>query len=158
TFPAPQCIGRRNYTPFLAFLLAAVLSAIYSISFSAWHIWRRSVLDPDGWSTHWDTIGAFVVCILSFGLLVPVGGLASYHARLVWTNRTTIEMLRPLASRSASIDPATGAPLPGNLWAHSTPWANCVAGACRPMQYESAIMRREWAGRDAREEAGKAER
>ncbi|GAA6026662.1 hypothetical protein JCM10207_000506, partial [Rhodosporidiobolus poonsookiae] len=37
-----NCIGRRNYTPFLAFLLAAVLSAIYSISFSAWHIWRRS--------------------------------------------------------------------------------------------------------------------
>ncbi|GAA5988481.1 hypothetical protein JCM11641_007165 [Rhodosporidiobolus odoratus] len=120
-----HCIGRLNYLPFLSFLLSAVLAGFYSIAFSAWHIWRASTLFTH-WSTRWDTIGAFVVIILSFGLLVPVLGLAGYHARLVLSNRTTVEMLRPAALRSA-LNPATGDSLPGNPWALSSPWKNCIS-------------------------------
>ncbi|GAA5918535.1 hypothetical protein JCM6882_009760, partial [Rhodosporidiobolus microsporus] len=87
-----NCIGRRNYLPFLSFLASALLSGIYSLCFSAWHVSRTADLDPAGWTGRWDAIGAIVVAVLSFGLLVPVAGLASYHARLVWTNRTTVEM------------------------------------------------------------------
>ncbi|GAA5964578.1 hypothetical protein JCM21900_001905, partial [Sporobolomyces salmonicolor] len=90
-----RCIGRRNYTSFVAFLVSAILCAIYAIVFSSWHIWRRHDLSSttgSSWASKWDTVGSFVVAIISFGLLVPVAGLASYHAKLLWTNRTTIEM------------------------------------------------------------------
>ncbi|BGP20486.1 hypothetical protein JCM10213v2_008647 [Rhodosporidiobolus nylandii] len=99
-----NCIGRLNYLPFLSFLLSAVLCSIYSIVFSAWHIYRTTTLphppsNPSSSSIqwNWETIGALVVAILAFGLLVPVGGLAAYHARLVWSNRTTVEMYEHLS-------------------------------------------------------------
>ncbi|GAA5905970.1 hypothetical protein JCM5296_001304 [Sporobolomyces johnsonii] len=151
-----NCIGRRNYTSFIAFLLSAIFCAIYAIVFSSWHIWRRHDLSSTtggSWASKWDTVGSFVVAIVSFGLLVPVAGLASYHAKLLWTNRTTIEMLRPKADRGSGIDPATGQPV-GNLWALSSPWRNMFALLCRPMEVESWIEPRAWAGRDAREEVG----
>ncbi|GAA5947900.1 hypothetical protein JCM10213_007643, partial [Rhodosporidiobolus nylandii] len=131
-----NCIGRLNYLPFLSFLLSAVLCSIYSIVFSAWHIYRTTTLphppsNPSSSSIqwNWETIGALVVAILAFGLLVPVGGLAAYHARLVWSNRTTVEMLRPPALR-ASLSPTTGSIIDPNPWALSSRWANVVAVSC----------------------------
>lgn len=87
-----QCIGRRNYVPFIAFLVSAVLNAVYAMSFSAWHIHRRSELGSD-WARRWDVIGSFVVAVLAFAFFVPIAGLLGYHVRLLCSNRTTIEMV-----------------------------------------------------------------
>lgn len=87
-----QCIGQRNYLSFIAFLLSAVVAGLYSLGFSAYHISQRASASQ---LRQWDTIGAIVVLVATFAFLVPVGGLAAYHAQLVWTNRTTIEMVRP---------------------------------------------------------------
>lgn len=176
-----QCIGRRNYLPFLAFLAASLVSGSYALAFSAWHIYRRSTLEPAaGWAARWDTVGSFVVIGLTTACLVPLAGLAGYHARLCLTNRTTIEMvrlrlvprmsilafsqkgeadtsslaqLRPAASRAA-LSPLTSEPVLANPWALSSAWRNFVFVACTPGAVagrESWIDARGWAGRDARE-------
>ncbi|GJN94078.1 hypothetical protein Rhopal_007142-T1 [Rhodotorula paludigena] len=148
------CIGRRNYLPFLAFLAASLVSGCYALAFSAWHIYRRSTLEPTaGWAARWDTVGSFVVIGLTTACLVPLAGLAAYHARLCLTNRTTIEMLRPAASRAA-LSPLTSEPVLSNPWALSSAWRNFVFVACTPGAVagrESWIDARGWAGRDARE-------
>ncbi|GAA6009423.1 uncharacterized protein JCM10292_004287 [Rhodotorula paludigena] len=149
-----NCIGRRNYLPFLAFLAASLVSGSYALAFSAWHIYRRSTLEPTaGWAARWDTVGSFVVIGLTTACLVPLAGLAGYHARLCLTNRTTIEMLRPAASR-AVLSPLTSEPVLSNPWALSSAWRNFVFVACTPGAVagrESWIDARGWAGRDARE-------
>ncbi|GAA5833655.1 hypothetical protein JCM11251_003195 [Rhodosporidiobolus azoricus] len=153
-----NCIGRRTYLPFLSFLTSAVLSGAYCMSFSAWHVWRASNDSPEGWTGEWDAVGAIVIAGLSFVVWVPVVGLTAYHARLVWTNSTTVEMLRPQPDRrSTSFSPSTGAALPGNVWSLSSPWANCVGGWCAPGVAAGAgthVGWREWEGVDARVEAG----
>jgi hypothetical protein len=85
-----QCIGRRNYFPFLTFLLSSNLLLLYSISFTAYYISQT----PNSRSpTRWDSIGSYILLVVLVAVMVPVGGLGIYHARLVWKNRTTIEMV-----------------------------------------------------------------
>ncbi|KAI5481635.1 hypothetical protein MNV49_002861 [Pseudohyphozyma bogoriensis] len=147
-----NCIGRRNYTSFFAFLVSAIFCTIYAIAFSSWHISRRAARAAPGesWAGRWDVAGSFVVAVLSFALFCPIAGLFGYHVRLVWVNRTTIEMLRPKGDRSGAINPVDGKPM-GNLYALQNPFANIVALLCRPMEVPSWIAPREWAKRDARE-------
>lgn len=98
-----QCIGRRNYTSFFAFLLSGILTAFYAIGFSVYHITSlQSSSLGDGWLGEWQTIGSFVVAVLAFVMIVPCVALFLYHIRLVWSNRTTIEMVRPLALSTLS--------------------------------------------------------
>ncbi|GAA6042388.1 hypothetical protein JCM8097_004492 [Rhodosporidiobolus ruineniae] len=153
-----NCIGRRNYLPFLAFLLSAVLSALYSLAFTAYHI-AHAVSASHSELSRWDIVGAIVVLVLTVGMLVPVGGLAAYHARLVWGNRTTVEMLRTLPLRTLFFSPSTLEPLPPstNLYSRGGGWRNCLAAWGAPGTRESAWERRGWAGEDAREslEGGK---
>ncbi|KAM0788296.1 hypothetical protein ACM66B_001440 [Microbotryomycetes sp. NB124-2] len=157
-----NCIGRRNYTPFIAFLVSAVLCAIYAISFSAWHIAQRQSLsvNPSSdsfnqpWATRWDVIGSFIVLVMTFALLCPIAALLSYHVRLVWTNRTTIEMLRPKQDRSGAIDPKTGDPVT-NVWSvGQSRFKNVLMSLCRPLQVESYVGFREFAVRDVRRSVG----
>lgn len=179
--PGSQCIGRRNYTSFFAFLVTSILCSVYAVAFSAWHISSRHSEDPSSWASHWDTIGSFVVCVLAFGLFLPIFGLFSYHLRLLWTNHTTIEMvrspslppppfivahesdendvprqLRPKADRSGGINPANGEAM-GNLYALNSPFANVVSLLCRPMEVPSWIAPHRYALRDPREEEGEGE-
>lgn len=94
-----QCIGRRNYTPFIAFLVSATICAVYAVGFSAWHIAHKhsqAAANGTTWAT-WDVIGSFIVAILAFVLFCPIAGLLGYHVRLLWSNRTTIEMVSPFA-------------------------------------------------------------
>lgn len=90
-----QCIGRRNYTPFIAFLVSATLCALYAIAFSAWHIaheHKEAAAAGTRWAT-WDVVGSFVVAVVAFALVCPIAGLLGYHIRLLLVNRTTIEMV-----------------------------------------------------------------
>ncbi|GAA5894638.1 hypothetical protein JCM8208_006032 [Rhodotorula glutinis] len=146
------CIGQRNYLSFIAFLLSAVVAGLYSLAFSAYHISRRASASQ---LRQWDTIGAIVVLVATFAFLVPVGGLAAYHARLVWTNRTTIEMLRPAIARAA-LSPLTSEPVSANPWTRRSGMRNVLAVLCAPGALagrESWVDARGWAGRDEREEA-----
>lgn len=104
-----NCIGRRNHVPFIAFLVSSLLCSAYAIAFTVWHVVdahqvRTAQGEPRGaaWLRHWDTIGALVSLVLTVGITIPVAGLFAYHVRLLWTNRTTIEMVSshvPLATQ-----------------------------------------------------------
>ncbi|BGP43764.1 Eukaryotic peptide chain release factor GTP-binding subunit [Rhodotorula kratochvilovae] len=146
-----HCIGQRNYLPFLSFLLSSVLAGSYSLAFSASHISQRV---SSSQLKQWDTIGAIATLAATGACLIPVAGLAGYHAKLALTNRTTIEMLRPAAARAA-LSPLTSEPVASNPWARRTRWANLVAVMCAPGAVagrESWVDARGWAGRDEREE------
>ncbi|GAA5927124.1 hypothetical protein JCM3775_002452 [Rhodotorula graminis] len=146
------CIGQRNYLSFIAFLLSAVVAGLYSLAFSAYHISRRASASQ---LRQWDTIGSIVVLVATLAFLVPVGGLAAYHARLVWTNRTTIEMLRPAIARAA-LSPLTSEPVAANPWERRSGLRNVLAVLCAPGSLagrESWVDARGWAGRDEREAA-----
>lgn len=99
-----NCIGRRNYTSFITFLVTSILSSIYVITFSVYHIYTRHLesLNPGSdqfgvdWSKRYDSAGSFVVAIMAFIVVIPLAGLLGYHAILLCSNRTTIEMVRYL--------------------------------------------------------------
>ncbi|KDE05951.1 hypothetical protein MVLG_03637 [Microbotryum lychnidis-dioicae p1A1 Lamole] len=155
-----NCIGRRNYTPFIAFLVSAILCAVWAIAFSAWHIGHQQALSRDPinaadfrrpWITRWDVIGSIVVAVIAFALLVPIFGLFTYHARLIWTNRTTIEMLRPKGDRSGAIDPADGTPI-SNPYKLRSVRRNVVTLLCRPVDVPNWISHRAFATRDERDD------
>ncbi|GAA5839844.1 hypothetical protein JCM9279_005183 [Rhodotorula babjevae] len=122
------CIGQRNYLPFIAFLVSAVVAGLYSLAFSAYHISQRASASQ---LRQWDTIGAIVVLVATFVFLVPVGGLAAYHAQLIWTNRTTIEMLRPAIARAA-LSPLTSEPISSGPWTRRSGLRNILAVLCAP--------------------------
>ncbi|GAA5982530.1 hypothetical protein JCM10908_006686 [Rhodotorula pacifica] len=116
-----NCIGRRNYRPFIVFLTSAVLCAFYAIAFTLYHVVRAlSGEGSTGW--RWDTIGALVVAVLAVVFVTPIAGLLVYHVRLMWTNRTTIELLRPAPLRGSLVDPSTGLPLLPSEGGVSNPW------------------------------------
>lgn len=74
------------------FLTSAVLCAAYAIAFSLYHVVRAlTARDPTGW--RWDTVGAVVVTGLAVLFVTPIAGLLAYHIRLMWSNRTTIELV-----------------------------------------------------------------
>ncbi|GAA6052830.1 hypothetical protein JCM3770_006273 [Rhodotorula araucariae] len=152
-----NCIGQRNYLSFIAFLASAVLAGAYSIAFSAYHISQRASASQ---LREWDSIGSIAVLVATFVFLVPVAGLAGYHAKLVLTNRTTIEMLRPAAARAA-VSPLTFEPVESNPWARHTWRANVAAVLCTPGALagrESWIDPRGWAEPDEREVASTGKR
>lgn len=137
---------------------------MYSIAFTAYSI-SLTPSDP----THWDSVGSYILLALLVIVSVPVGGLGLYHARLVWKNRTTIEMvsswsslahdrgltpqlgtqLRPKSSRGG-LNPSTGEAI-SNLFELSSPEKNCLSVCCRPgTGYGGRGGWRDEAGRDSR--------
>ncbi|KAH8921450.1 zf-DHHC-domain-containing protein, partial [Atractiella rhizophila] len=92
-----NCIGRRNYTPFIAFLTSAVFLCQYVLALTIYHLVDVSnESEKGGFVVDWHTIGALIVGILALAACIPIAGLWSYHARLMWRNATTIEMVRLL--------------------------------------------------------------
>lgn len=83
------CIGRRNYSTFLAFVISAVLAIILVLALS---IARAASARPV--LSSYSAIGSLIVAILCVAVGVPIGGLLSYHLRLIWLGTTTIEMVR----------------------------------------------------------------
>ncbi|GAA5843555.1 hypothetical protein JCM3766R1_002410 [Sporobolomyces carnicolor] len=106
-----NCIGRKNYYPFICFLVSTTLILLYSIAFTSYYL---SMTSRTRTTSRWDFIASCVVLVLVVAVTVPVGGLLVYHSRLILTNQTTIEMLRPKSSRGG-LDPSTGDTIE-NLW------------------------------------------
>ncbi|BGP58394.1 Eukaryotic peptide chain release factor GTP-binding subunit [Rhodotorula sphaerocarpa] len=159
-----NCIGRRNYRPFIVFLSSAVLSALYAIAFTLYHI-IDATTGPNAVGWRWDTIGAIVVALLALVVATPLAGLLIYHIRLMWSNRTTIELLRPVALRGGLVDPSTGVPLEpaeggsSNPWRKSNPLLNMKDALGAPRRgskaaREGSIDWRGWSDMPPRREQG----
>jgi palmitoyltransferase ZDHHC9/14/18 len=100
------CIGRRNYVPFLVFLSASIVAALYVVAFTA----ARLVLMTKPTTYRYPRGGAAegysfrkaleespvsaVLFVLSLAAAAPLVVLLSYHARLVLRNRSTVEQIR----------------------------------------------------------------
>ncbi|POY74907.1 hypothetical protein BMF94_1883 [Rhodotorula taiwanensis] len=159
-----NCIGRRNYRPFILFLTTAVLAAFYAIAFTLYHI-VHALTAPGSTGWRWDTIGALVVAVFAVLFATPLAGLLAYHVRLMWSNRTTIELLRPAALRGGLVDPSTGLPLlveeggTDNPWRRSNPLGNVkdALGAPRRGSRKAkeglGVKWRDWAPREGAREA-----
>ncbi|GAA5961039.1 hypothetical protein JCM8115_002667 [Rhodotorula mucilaginosa] len=148
-----NCIGRRNYRPFIVFLTSAVVCAFYAIAFTIYHVvYALTEIDETGW--RWDTVGAVVTAVLTVVFVTPIAGLLGYHTRLMWSNRTTIELLRPAALRGSLVDPSTGLPLLAeeggveNPWKRSNPLLNMkdALGAPRRQSKSAREGRVQWRG------------
>ncbi len=100
------CIGRRNYVPFLVFLSASIVAALYVVAFTA----ARLVLMTKPTTYRYPRGGAAegysfrqalgespvsaVLFVLSLAAAAPLVVLWSYHVRLVLRNRSTVEQIR----------------------------------------------------------------
>lgn len=86
-----NCVGRNNYTSFIAFLVFTVLSLAWVAIWSAIYLWRAAVTRGQTFrATLGEEAGSGVVFCLSLVLLLPVGSLMSYH---VWVRLTSILLL-----------------------------------------------------------------
>jgi len=91
-----NCIGRRNYNSFIAFLISAVICAFLAIGTSIAHLViriRESRNVGDSFFGDWRNVGTIVVLVITGISVIPVLGLLGYHTRLIWLGRTTIEMV-----------------------------------------------------------------
>ncbi|CAO1634133.1 unnamed protein product [Jaminaea pallidilutea] len=97
------CIGRRNYLNFVAFLAFAIAACIEGLVLNAWHLAQqtRAIRAADGdvkarsfRKALADSPMSAVLFILFIAALAPLYSLATYHARLMLMNRTTVEQLR----------------------------------------------------------------
>jgi len=86
------CIARRNYRFFLIFIMTTFIHAIYVFIFSVVHLTIKANRNNDGlMGAMRDEWGTMVGLVVGFIALLPVGGLAAYHAYLVSINQTTNE-------------------------------------------------------------------
>ena len=89
-----NCIGRRNYTSFIAFLVSACFCGLFVVGVSAAHLCiRAKYAGAAAFLKDWRTAGSLAVAALVLAFVFPVFGLLCYHIRLIWLARTTIEMV-----------------------------------------------------------------
>ncbi|KAK9898629.1 hypothetical protein P389DRAFT_167155 [Cystobasidium minutum MCA 4210] len=144
-----NCIGRRNYSSFVACLIAAVICCAFTIGVSIAHLARKAS-SGDGFWNDWRNIGSIILLALSTAVAIPISGLLAYHCRLIWLSKTTIEILRPKYP-STSKDGSKKSKY-ANPYAYSRRIDNIVYNLCKPMDLYSAIQPHAWAQKDAREE------
>lgn len=85
-----NCIGRKNYFTFLVFLLTTSISMLCTVIISIVHLVFISERRHSP-----EAIGNYAVIGLGLLLGSPVFGLLIFHMRLISTNVTTMERLRP---------------------------------------------------------------
>lgn len=85
------CVGRNNYTSFLACLFFTVLSLVYMIVWSAVFLWRAMASQGRTFGRALgDEAGSGVVFVLEVLMLMPVGSLMSYH---FWVRLLSLSLL-----------------------------------------------------------------
>ncbi|TFY77651.1 hypothetical protein EWM64_g6362 [Hericium alpestre] len=126
-----NCVGRRNYTYFFAFITSAALTLCLVIVTSALHIYLVTRRDHVDFSHALnEAAGSAVVFSLSIVVVWPVAALLSYHMRLLILNVTTIEQIRNQAHKSLVPGPA-----PPNPFGHGNWRRNLADVLCRPVGY-----------------------
>lgn len=79
------CVGRRTYTSFISFLIFTFLSLIYSIVWSAIHLYlltRRQEQRLSFGDALGKNVGSAVSFVLGCLILLPLGALMLYHVRV----------------------------------------------------------------------------
>ncbi|OAX41983.1 zf-DHHC-domain-containing protein [Rhizopogon vinicolor AM-OR11-026] len=123
-----NCVGRRNYTFFFAFIVSAVLTLCLVICTSALHLYllaRRDGFNFRGALTH--GVGSAVAFSLAIIVIWPVTALLAYHMRLLLLNITTIEQIRNQAHKDIQPHVAPPNPFSYGSWRH-----NFLEVLCRP--------------------------
>ncbi|KZO95802.1 zf-DHHC-domain-containing protein [Calocera viscosa TUFC12733] len=125
-----NCVGRRNYTTFMTFLISAVLMLCLVIVTSALELYSLSY-------THGSFVSALRVEPLgavsfAVGVIViwPISALLAYHVRLQVLNITTVEQVRAQAHRSVIPGPP-----PPNAFNLGHWYTNVAVVLCRPGGY-----------------------
>ncbi|KDQ07259.1 hypothetical protein BOTBODRAFT_180857 [Botryobasidium botryosum FD-172 SS1] len=126
-----NCVGRRNYTTFITFLVAAVFTLCLIIVTSALHLYLLThTRGLDFKHALAQAPGSAVVFCMSILVVWPVLALMSYHVRLLLLNITTIEQVRNQAHSSIMPGPAPPNPFSLSTWYH-----NLAYILCRPAGY-----------------------
>lgn len=87
-----NCIGRRNYSSFIAFLISTVVCSASTLGVSAAHM-ARSASNDESFFDNWRNIGSIALLVITTAVTIPILGLLAYHCRLIWLSRTTIEIV-----------------------------------------------------------------
>ncbi|KIJ35795.1 hypothetical protein M422DRAFT_48774 [Sphaerobolus stellatus SS14] len=137
-----NCVGRRNYTSFIAFIVIAYyllndylcsqnITLVLVIVTSALHIAILARRQDTSFARALnEAAGSAVVFCLSLGVLGPLGALMGYHFRLMFYNLTTIEQLRIKAERKWSNEPPPPNPFSYGKW-----YRNVAYMLCKPAGY-----------------------
>ncbi len=109
-----NCVGRRNYRMFVAFLISANLKSLYILALSVTNIVLISIHESRGIT---DAIAitpaSLVLTIFCLFILCSVGGLCSYHVSIMMDDTTTRMNLKHIAREASENPPEPGC---GNLW------------------------------------------
>ncbi|KAI7902215.1 DHHC palmitoyltransferase-domain-containing protein [Cokeromyces recurvatus] len=131
-----NCVGKRNYTTFFTFIMSATILCCYVIAFSLTHVIQVYLNSRESFKDSLlHTPISFLIAILCFLLLLPIGCLTSYHCFLVMRGVTTHEQLR---SNLASM------PFEKHPYDFGNPFKNMFHILCRPHN-KSYIARRKYA-------------
>lgn len=99
-----NCIGRRNYTSFMVFLISTTLCALLVVGVSVAHlVIRATAVGANAFLKDWRTAGTLAVLAITIFTALPIIGLLVYHTRLIWLGRTTIEMVSCVATSFSSV-------------------------------------------------------
>ena len=89
-----NCVGKRNYRPFFVFIVTSVTLCLYIVTFSLVHLIRLYLDNDHSFGTALSKAPvSLLLAILCFILVIPVGGLTSYHCFLVFRGVTTHEQV-----------------------------------------------------------------
>ncbi|KAF9558017.1 hypothetical protein CPC08DRAFT_743462 [Agrocybe pediades] len=126
-----NCIGRRNYTMFIALLLSATTTSALIIVTSGLHLYLLTRREHLSFRHALSSgVGSAVVFCMAISVIWPVAALLSYHVRLMLLNITTIEQIRNQAHKTLLPGPP-----PPNPFSHGSWRRNVLAVFCRPQGY-----------------------
>ncbi|KAI8073174.1 DHHC palmitoyltransferase-domain-containing protein [Gongronella butleri] len=132
-----NCIGKRNYRSFYAFVVTGTLLCFYILAFTIVQlVLMYQEQNPRAFvAIIQQAPVTFALALISLLMLVPVGSLTSYHCYLTLRGITTHEQLRSSVALR---------PLESQLFRFDYPWLNFVHAVCRP-RTKSYLARRKFA-------------
>ncbi|KAF8590092.1 zf-DHHC-domain-containing protein, partial [Ramaria rubella] len=126
-----NCVGRRNYTSFITFLVAASLTLALVIVTAALHLFILTRRNHISFRTALSTApGSAVVFSLGIVVIWPLLALMGYHVRLLLLNITTIEQVRNKVHATLIPGPAPPNPFSLGRWHRNVAYL-----LCRPAGY-----------------------